>query len=113
MMTPQIFKSLNLTKTQKSRHFKNKTFFLQKKKKKKELIVHQGLLYAKKHFAAEVIFSRRPQNKKKKKNCCRKIALPPPPGKCLPQNVISLLMRAKIVISPKAADKYVTPAYRM
>ena len=64
MMTPQIFKSVNFTKTQKSRHFKNKTFFLEKKKKKK-LIVHQGLFYAKKGFPAEVIFSRRPQNQKK------------------------------------------------
>ena len=67
MMTPQIFKSVNFTKTQKARHFKNKTFFLQKKKKKKTLIVHQGLLYAKKCFATEVIFSRRPQNQIK--NC--------------------------------------------
>ena len=64
MMTPQIFKSVNFTKTQKSRYFKNKTFFLQKNK---TLIVHQGLLYAKKRFTAEVIFSRRPQNQKKKK----------------------------------------------
>ena len=63
MMTPQIFKSVNFTKTQKSRHFKNKTFFLEKKK---TLIVHQGLLYTKKGFAAEVIFSRRPQNQKKR-----------------------------------------------
>ena len=62
MMTPQIFKSVNFTKTQKFRHFNNKIFFLQKKsnKKQKALIVHQGLLYAKKHFAAEVIFIRRP-----------------------------------------------------
>ena len=67
MMTSQISKSVNFTKTQKSRHFKNKTFFLQKKKKKKTLIVHQGLLYAKKRFAAGVIFSRRTQNQKK--NC--------------------------------------------
>ena len=60
MMTSQIFKSVNFTKTQKSRHFKDKTFFLQKiKNKKKTLIVHQGLLYAKKRFEAEVIFSRR------------------------------------------------------
>ena len=56
MMTPQIFKFVNFTKTRKSRHFKNKTFFL---KKKKTLFVHKGLLYAKKRFAAEVIFSRR------------------------------------------------------
>ena len=63
MMTPQIFKFVNFTKTQKSRHFKNKTFFL----KKETLIVHQGLIYAKKRFAAEAIFSKRPQNQKKKK----------------------------------------------
>ena len=105
MMTPQIFKSVNFTKTQKSRYFKNKTFFLQKNK---TLIVHQGLLYAKKRFAAEVIFSRRPQNQKK---IVEEKSLPP--RQCFPQNVISLPMRAKIVISPKAAEKYVTPAYRM
>ena len=37
----------------------------------------------------------------------------PQPGKCLPQNVTSLPMRAKILISPKAAEKFVPPAYRM
>ena len=36
MMTPQVFKSVNFTKTQKSRYFRNKTFFLQKEKKKKQ-----------------------------------------------------------------------------
>ena len=101
MMTPQIFKSVNFTKTQKSRYFKNKTFFLQKKKKKKKLIVHQGLLYAKKRFAAEVIYSRRPQNQKK----IVEEKSPLPPGKCFSQNVTSLPMRAKIVSSPKAAEK--------
>ena len=30
MMTPQIFKSVNFTKTQKSRYFKNQTFFPKK-----------------------------------------------------------------------------------
>ena len=112
MMTPQIFKSVNFTKTQKSRHFKNKSFFLQKKP---TLIVHQGLLYAKKSFAAEVIFSRThkiKKKKKKKKKLLRKNRSPPP-GKCFPQNVITHPMRAKIVISPKTAEKYVTPAYRM
>ena len=73
MMPPQIFKSVNFTKTQKSRYFKNKTFFLQKNK---TLIVHQGLLYAKKRFAAEVIFSRRPQNQKKKKKNVEKSRSP-------------------------------------
>ena len=78
MMTPQIFKSVNFTKTQKSRYFKNKTFFLQKKTK---TIAHQGLLYAKKCFTAEVIFSRRPPKKKK---IVEEKSLPPP-GKCFPQ----------------------------
>ena len=55
-----------------------------------------------------VIAYRRPQNQKK---IVEEKSLPP--GKCFPQNVISLPMRAKIVISPKAAEKYVTPAYRM
>ena len=80
MMPPQIFKSVNFIKTQKSRYFKNKTFYLQNKKKKekkiKTLIVHQGLLYAKNRFADEVIFSRRPQNQNK---ILRKVAPPPPP----------------------------------
>ena len=67
MLTPQILKSVNFTKTQKSRYLENKIFFLQKKKKEqKSLIAHQGLLYGKKCFVAEVIFSRRPQNKKNK-----------------------------------------------
>ena len=101
MMPPQIFKSVNFTKTQKSRYFKNKTFFLQKKKKKK-LIVHQGLLYAKKRFAAEVIFSRRPQNQKKKK-MLRKVQAYVSQKFASP--VTSLPMRAKIVIPPKAAEK--------
>ena len=65
MLTPQILKSVNFTKTQKSRYLENKIFFLQKKKKKKSLIAHQGLLYGKKSFVAEVTFSRRPQNQKK------------------------------------------------
>ena len=66
MLTPQILKSVNFTKTQKSRYLENKIFFL-KKKKKKSLIAHQGLLYGKKSFVAEVTFSRRPQNQKNKK----------------------------------------------
>ena len=66
MLTPQILKSVNFTKTQKSRYLENKIFFLQKKKKKKSLIAHQGLLYGKESFVAEVTFSRRPQNQKNK-----------------------------------------------
>ena len=70
MLTPQILKSVNFTKTQKSRYLENKIFFLQKKSKKqkqkqKSLTVHQGLLYGKNSFVAVVTFSRRPQNQKK------------------------------------------------
>ena len=102
MMTPQIFKFVNFTKTQKSRHFKNKTFFL--KKKTTTLTVHQGLLYAKKRFAAEVIFSRRPQNQKK---LLRKNRSPPRqmlPPKC---NLPSYESKNCHI------EKYVTPAYKM
>ena len=68
MLTPQNLKSVNFTKTQKSRYLENKIFFLQKKKKKKKSsIAHQGLLYGKKGFVDEVNFSRRPQNQKKNK----------------------------------------------
>ena len=65
MLTPQILKSENFTKTQKSRYLENKIFFFKKKKEQKSLIAHQGLLYGKKSFLAEVTFSRRPQNQKK------------------------------------------------
>ena len=45
-MTSQILKSVDLTKTQKSRYLKNETlFFLHIKN---SLIMHQGLLYGKK-----------------------------------------------------------------
>ena len=44
MMTPQILKFVDFTKTQKSRYLENETFFLQIK----TLITHQGLLYGKK-----------------------------------------------------------------
>ena len=45
MMTLQILKSVNFTKTQKSRYLENETlFFLQKKN---SLIIHQGLHYCK------------------------------------------------------------------
>ena len=78
-------------------------FFL-KKKTRKKTIVYQGLLHAKKCYSIQ-------KTTKSKKKLLRKNRSPP--GKCFPQNVISLPMRAKIVISPKAAEKYVTPAYRM
>ena len=48
MMTSQILKSVDFTKTQKSTYFENKTFFLQTKK----LIINQGLLYCKKWFCS-------------------------------------------------------------
>ena len=44
MMTSQILKSVDFTKTQKSRYLENETFFLQIK----TLTMHQGLLYGKK-----------------------------------------------------------------
>ena len=46
MMTSEVLKSVNFTKTKKSRYLKNKTLFLQIKK----IITHQGLLYGKKSF---------------------------------------------------------------
>ena len=54
MVTSQILKSVDLTKTQKSRYLENETlFFLQVKK---FLITRQGLLYTKNSLAAEVTF---------------------------------------------------------
>ena len=48
MMMSQILKSVDFTKTQKSRYLENETlFFLQIKN---SLITHQGLLYCKKQF---------------------------------------------------------------
>ena len=52
MMTSQILKSVDFTKTQKSRYFENETFFLQIK----ILITHQRLLHGKNSFVAEVTF---------------------------------------------------------
>ena len=50
MMTSQILKSVDFTKTQKSRYLENETsFFLQIKK---SLITHLGLLYNKKDFCS-------------------------------------------------------------
>ena len=66
MMTQQILKSVNLTKTQKCRYLENKTIFFSKKKKKL-LTAHQGLIYCKKNFVAEDTFSRRSQNQTKNK----------------------------------------------
>ena len=50
MMTLQILKFADFTKTEKSRYLKNKTlFFLQIKN---PLITHEGLLYGKKYFCS-------------------------------------------------------------
>ena len=51
MMTSQILKFVDFTKTQKSRYLGNETIFVHIKK---SLITHQGLLYGKKHFVEEV-----------------------------------------------------------
>ena len=48
MMASQILKSMDFTKTQKSRYLEKETFFIQIKK----LITHQGLLYCKKKFCS-------------------------------------------------------------
>ena len=53
MMTSQILKSVDFTKTQNCRYLKNETlFYLQIKKK--SLITHQGLLYCKNSFVTQV-----------------------------------------------------------
>ena len=49
MVMSEILKSVDFTKTQKSRYLENKTFYIQIKK----LITHQGLLYCKKEFCSE------------------------------------------------------------
>ena len=52
MMTSQIFKFFDFTKTQKTRYLENETLFFLKIKK--SLITHQGLLYDKNNLKAEV-----------------------------------------------------------
>ena len=55
LMTPQILKSLDFTKTEKSRYLENETlFFLQIKK---FINSHQGLLYDKNSLVVEVTFN--------------------------------------------------------
>ena len=55
MMTSQILKSGDFTKTQKYSYLENETLFLLQIKT--SLIAHQGLLYGKKKsFVAEVTF---------------------------------------------------------
>ena len=46
MMTSQILKSVDFTKTQKPKYLENKTFFLQIK----HSLMHQELLCGKKYF---------------------------------------------------------------
>ena len=54
MMTSQILRSVDFTKTPKSKNLENKTlFFLQIKK----LITQQGVLYGKNSFVAEITFN--------------------------------------------------------
>ena len=50
MMTSQLLKSVDFTKTQKFRYLVNETLFLLQIKK--FLIAHEGLLYGKKHFCS-------------------------------------------------------------
>ena len=50
MMTSQILKSVDFTKTQKSRYLENETFFLQIKKINYILI--KGYFYGKKQFCS-------------------------------------------------------------
>ena len=50
MMTLQILKSVNFTKTQKSRYLESKIFF--SLQKKNSLNAHQGLLYGKEQFCS-------------------------------------------------------------
>ena len=55
-MTSQILKSVDFTKTQKSRYLENETFFLQIKN---ALITYQSYFMAKKNsFVAEATFNR-------------------------------------------------------
>ena len=49
MITSQILKFVDFTKTQKFRYHENETYFLQIKN---SLITHQGLLYGKKYFCS-------------------------------------------------------------
>ena len=53
MMTSQILKSVDFTKTQKSRNLRKETFFLHIKN---SLTIYQGLFCSKKSFVAEVTF---------------------------------------------------------
>ena len=65
MMTSQILKSVDFTKTQKSTYLeKEKLFLLQIKK---SLITYQGLLYCKNSFVAEANFNKKYRNTSQKK----------------------------------------------
>ena len=55
MMASQFLKSMDFTKTQKSRYLEDeKNFFLQIKN---SLTIHQGLIYGKNSFVAKVTFN--------------------------------------------------------
>ena len=54
MMTSEILKSVDFTKTRISRNLENETFF--SSNKKNSVITYQGLLYGKNSFAAGVTF---------------------------------------------------------
>ena len=56
MMTSQILKSVDFTKTQKSRYLENETLFFFKKKN--SLIAHLDYFTAKSRFLAEVTFKK-------------------------------------------------------
>ena len=65
MMTSQILKSVDFTKTQESRYLEKETlFFLQIKNL---LTTHQGLFYDRKSFVAEVTFKELRKNQRFKK----------------------------------------------
>ena len=55
MMTSQILKSVNFTKSQKPRYLENETSF--SLQIKNSLITHKRLLYSKNNFVAEVTFN--------------------------------------------------------
>ena len=70
MMTSQILKSVDFTKTQKSRHLENETLFFSKKN---SLITHQRLLH---YFVAEVTFNTRNRGLNLKNTLCTLCPVP-------------------------------------
>ena len=59
MMTSQILKSVDFTKTQKSRYLKNEILFFLQKKKKKIINYTLRATFTKNSFVAEVMFNKR------------------------------------------------------